>query len=343
MPIQRHSAILLFLSCALTANAQNDRVRTLTSTVAGEITQTTPMAVTVRRGSTEIETPVNEIRSVVFGDEPSALTQARVNADNGGYAKALEKLKSIDTKAINNPLVVQEVEYYQAMCAARLALLGEGSVQDAGRSLAGFLSQNRNNNHHFLEGTELLGDLLAAAGSYDNAERYYEQLAKTPWPAYKMRAGVLTGRALQAQGKHADALQRFDAALALDGGDDPTAKPEILAATLGKAVSLAATGKSDEGVDLIQQVIRDADPDQKELLATAYNALGTAYLEAGEQKDAFYAFLHVEELFKSVAPARAEALYQLGSLWEVVGKPNEAREARNTLKQQYGNTTWAKK
>ncbi|QDU88211.1 hypothetical protein Pla175_15830 [Pirellulimonas nuda] len=342
MLIRPSLAALTLLLFATGASAQNDRVRTFTSTIAGEVTETSPMAVTVRRGSTDVQAPVNEIRSVVFGDEPSALTQARVNAENGGYAKALEKLQTIDVSSVKNELISQEVEYYKAMCAARLALLGEGSVQDSGRALAGFLSQNRNS-YHYLEGTELLGDLLAAAGAYDKAEAYYDQLARTPWPAYKMRAGVLAGRALQAQEKHAEALERFEAALAVAAEDDPTAKPQMLAATLGKAVSMAATGKPEEGVKLIQQVIRDADPDQKELLAAAYNALGSAYLAAGQEKDAFYAFLHVEELLKTVAPARAEALYHLGSLWEVVGKPNEARQARQTLKQQYGNTVWAKK
>ena len=36
------------------------------------------------------------MRSVLFDEEPPELTQARLNAKNGGYATALERLEQID-------------------------------------------------------------------------------------------------------------------------------------------------------------------------------------------------------------------------------------------------------
>jgi len=43
---------------------------------------------------------------------------------------------------------------------------------------------------------------------FDFAEKQYVELAKAPWPVYKMRAAVSMGRSLQAQGKHAEAIQQ---------------------------------------------------------------------------------------------------------------------------------------
>jgi len=59
------------------AHAQNDRIRLWSGTETGEITKTTPLEVTIKRGSAEKTVPVSEIRSVAFGGEPSELTQAR--------------------------------------------------------------------------------------------------------------------------------------------------------------------------------------------------------------------------------------------------------------------------
>ena len=55
------------------------------------------------------------------------------------------------------------------------------------------------------------------------------------------------GRALAAQGKHAEAIAKFDAALAIST-DETATDTQHLAATLGKAVSLAESGRDDEAV-----------------------------------------------------------------------------------------------
>ena len=111
-----------------------------------------------------------------------------------------------------------------------------------------------------------------------------------------MRAAVAVGRTLQAQNKHAEAIKQFDAVLATTD-DSADAKNQKLSATLGKAVSLAETGNVDEAVGTIEKMIQDADPEDKELHARAYNALGNCYEKAGQTKDALLAFLHVDVLY----------------------------------------------
>lgn len=334
------SATLVFVLAESVA-AQSDRVRTTGGSESGRIAKMTAVAVTVERGSKSTDIPVTDILSVQFGDEPSELRQARSNARNGAHALAAQKLAQIGDNAVSNPYVQAEVAFYRALCSAKLALLGEADVATAGRDLAGFLKKYPQN-YHYLQATELLGDLLTSAGRYGPAERYYTTLAKAPFPSYKVRAGVLLGRALQAQGKHAEALQRFEAALAITD-DSAAGKTQRLAALLGKAVSLSATGKVDAGVKLVEQVLRDADPSEQRLLADAYNALGNCYLEAGKAKAALYAFLRVDLLFASEPEAHAESLFHLATLWEEAGRPAQAREARQRLRDRYAATAWAKR
>src|SRR4029078_7195573 len=107
-------------------------------------------------------------------------------------------------------------------------------------------------------------------------------------------------------------------------GTGPSAENEKLAATLGKAISLAETGQSDKAISMIEKLILDADPEQKSLQARAYNAMGSCSLRAGQKKEALMAYLHVDWLYNSVPDAHAEALANLAPLWQAVGQEGRA-------------------
>ena len=243
-----------------------DRVRLVRGTENGEVTDMTPLDVTLNKGRPGSKTvPLNEIRAILFDDEPAELAQARVSITNGAFEKALQQLEKIDLPKIRRDFIKQDIEFYQALAAAKLAQGGEGEILDAGRKLNTFV-RSYPNNFHYLEASEVMGDLLMLSGRFENAEKQYAELEKAPWPDYKMRATVAAGRSLQAQNKHPEAITKFDAALALPD-DGPDAKNQKLAATLGKAVSLAETGKVDEAAGMIEKIIQDADPQQRELHA----------------------------------------------------------------------------
>jgi tetratricopeptide (TPR) repeat protein len=298
----------------------------------------TPLEITLDQGTGGTKKiAVHAIRGVLFGGEPAELSQARVNAKNGGYATALERLEEIDESHVERDFVRQELEYYRAYCAAKAALETKGGpIVETGRKLNQFVRDNPQS-FHYLEAAELMGDLLMASGKFSAAERQYAELAKTPWPEYKTRAGTHVGRSLQAQGKHDEAIEQFESVLNLAAGDE-----SARAATLGKAVSLAATDRLDEAVRLIEQVIQDADPEQRQLQARAYNALGDCYERAGRTKDALLAYLHVDVLYSTVPDAHAEALSHLIPLWESVGQEARAREAQQMLNERYAGSRWAK-
>jgi tetratricopeptide (TPR) repeat protein len=341
----------LILGCAMfvvgavaspTLSAEfTDRVRTVGGSEAGEITATSKLEISLDKGSAgKIKIPLNQVRSVLLDGEPPELTQARLNANNGGYATALERLEQIDRASLKRSLVREDVDFYLAYCAAQQALVGKGEVTDAGRKLNEFVRKHPDNFHN-LEAVETMGDLLMASDKFPAAQRQYAELAKAPWPDYKLRAGVLLGRTLQAQGKHPEAIAEFDTVLAAEDDSTP-AKEQKLSASLDKAVSLAATEKLDDAVKLIEQMILDTDPEQKELQARAYNALGASYEQAGRTKDALLAFLHVDVLYSTVPDAHAEALSHLATLWDSVGQAERARQARQKLTEDYRDSRWAK-
>jgi tetratricopeptide (TPR) repeat protein len=318
------------------AQRSTDRIRLHRGSESGDITDMTPLEITLNKATGSRSIPVNEIKTVVFEGEPSELSQARVNATNGNYERAFQSLSEIETQAIQRDVIQQDVEFYKAYCAGKLALTGTGEIDDAGRQLNNFVRSNPKN-FHYLAAAELMGDLLMASGRFDQAQKQYAELAKTPWPDYQMRSRVAVGRTLQAQNNHAEAIAQFDAALAMPD-EGPDAANQKLAATLAKALSQAATGGIEQAVATIEKVIQETEPEQKELHARAYNALGSCYEQAGKTKDALLAFLHVDVLYNTVPEAHAEALAHLVPLWRAIGQEQRAREAHELLQGRYAGS-----
>lgn len=315
-----------------------DRVRLVRGSDSGEITDMTPTEISLKKEATGVRTiAVNEVKSVAFDGEPPELSQARVSAANGNHEKALESLAKVDLKAVRRDFVKQEVEFYRAYCAGKQALAGQGEITDAGRQLNNFV-RIYPKNFHYLAAVELMGDLLMASQRYDQAQKKYAELAKAPWPDYRARAAVAVGRTLQAQGKHDQAIAEFEAVLALPDDTADMANRK-LSATLAKAVSVAAKGQVDVAVASIEKVIHETDPEEKELHARAYNALGGCYEQAGKTKDALLAYLHVDVLYDTVADAHVEALTRLVPLWQAIGQEQRAREARKVLQERYAVQT----
>jgi tetratricopeptide (TPR) repeat protein len=339
------SMLALALLCAtpssVSAQGIADRVRLTRGSETGEVNDMTPYELTLNKGRPgSRKVAVNEIKAVLFADEPSELAQGRVNAANGAYSNALAALEKIDVNSIRRDYIKQDIEFYKAYCAGKLALGGEREIGDAGRQLNTFV-RTYPQNFHYLAAVELMGDLLMATGRHENAQKQYAELAKAPWSDYKVRSAVAVGRTLQAQGKHAEAIQQFDAALAT-AGEGADAGEQKLEATLAKAVSMAETGGGNEAVGMIEKIIQDANPEQKELHARAYNALGSCYQKAGQTKDALLAYLHVDVLYNTVPEAHAESLANLAPLWQAVGQEEQARQARQLLQERYGGSRWAK-
>ncbi|CAN0356450.1 unnamed protein product, partial [Ectocarpus sp. 4 AP-2014] len=194
---------------------------------------------------------------------------------------------------------------------------------------------------HFYTAVETVGDLAVAMKRYGQADKLYATLAKSPFPSLKVRALVRSGVARQAGGDHAAAIKRFDQALKL-GARAEGASGEVLACRLGKAESLAATGRLNEAVASIAGVLSSLGEEDSEGNATAYNTLGRCYTAAGRSQDALFAYLHTDLLFDQAAETHAEALARLAKLWREAGKPDAGRDAAERLRRAYPTTRWAR-
>lgn len=324
---------LLALTLANTANAL-DTVKTDEDTVSGEITSMTALKVVVKRGNAAREIPAGEIESINFDNEPAVLKTARIAVAAGRYEDAVDALSGIDTAEIERRQVVQDIEYYKAYSTAQMALVGNGDIAQAGSMVFAFLNANKDS-YHYLDAQMLFGDLAGAAGKPQAAQQAYKAVGQVaPWPVYRARAAVALGRSYLAEGKIAEASTSFKAALSTPD-TAPGVQAQKLAATLGEARCLAASKKLDEATSMIQNVIKQADSEDNELLAEAYNALGSSYRAANRPKDALLAFLNVDLVYFNSPQNHIEALQNLIQLWNELQMPERSAEAARVLRDRY--------
>ncbi len=318
-----------------------DTIKTTSKPIRGMVVGMSPLKVEIDQNEVRKAVPVNEIVTIFYDGEPTQLKTARTHLLTGRYEDALASIEKLDLSKVERDVVKQDIEFYKALCAAKIALGGGGSINDAGKQMIAFTIANKGN-YHYLEACEVVGDLLVSVGKYSSAEGYYAKLAKTPWPDFKMRAGIATGRARLSQNKIPEAKRAFEAVLAIDAGSSKLTKTQHLAATLGVASCLTAEGKQDQAIKMVEGILAKADPEDVELHARAYNTLGNAWEKAGRDKEALMAFLHVDVLYFAVPEAHAEALANLAELWTKMHKTRRAAQARNILDERYKNSRWAK-
>jgi tetratricopeptide (TPR) repeat protein len=338
----------VFVTLATPAAAA-DRVRMTSGiTQSGRVVEMDPASVSLDQGSGAgmKNIPANEIEFIHFEDEPLDLRNAKGKVLLGQWADALAMLNRIKNEPTRFE-TQQDLQFYKALCGAKLALAGKRDVPEAGRLMRAFADVN-SGSFHYYQAAETIGDLLAAIGQFGAAAGYYERLRAAPWADYKMRAGVAGGGMLLAQGKAKEALAAFDEVIANDAEGD-AAEQQRAAARLAKARALAALKKPDDAIRLIDEIIKgadasnDSDAAKTRLLARAYTALGTAQRAAGRTTEAILAFLRVDQLYSTEPDAHAESLANLAELWTERRMIERARKARQTLRERYKDSPWARK
>ena len=342
------AAVLASLSLASAALAQRpDQIFPMKgAAISGTITEMAKTHITINARGAEQKVQVVDIKRVIFSEDTPELTKARDNVLNGQYETGLAELKRIDPETLKREYVQQELAYYTAYAQGKLALTGGGDKAAARQAMLSFVSSAKDS-FHFFEAAQLLGDLAVALEAYDDALRYYGALGKlAPWPEYQIRSGVLEGRVLEAQGKFPEAIAKFDAVIG-NAVDSPEATRQKAFARVGKALGLAETGKPDDGVKIVQEIIGkndEKDPQNWELFGRAYNALGRCHVKANRTKEALSAYLFVDLLYSSASPdVHAESLYFLTKLWPQVNHSDRGVAARSVLTERYGGSSWAKR
>lgn len=316
--------------------------------IKGRVTEMTKELVKVEVNGVGQEVPVNDVRDIQYEEDGLEVKTARASMRSGEFADALGSLNKIAIDQLpREPYLKDDVDYYKAVCTARLALGGSGDKKAAAALIGGFISTHPNS-YHYYEAVELFGDMQVSLGEYAKATTAYGVLAKAPWPEYKLRATVLEGRALLSQqGKAAEALAKFEEVLSAGGGG-PLVDEQKLHASLGKAVALSQTGKPTDGIKLLEGIIEKANPSTDgALLARTYNALGACYRANTADKEAVkaaqLAYLHTHLLFSQDPEQHAEALFYLAQLWEQTSNPERANACRQILADRYAGSRWAPK
>jgi len=305
----------------------------------GAIMEMGPKQVTLEINGLNRAFDVNEIVRITFKDEPAELNAARTSVLQRNYVQALADLKKAEAQKIDREFVKQDIDYFRALCQCRLTMSEGGDKAAAITAMLNFV-KSAPQSYHFYEAAEVLGDLAMASGKWADATRYYGPIATAPWPDYQMRANNAIGRALVAERKYDEALDKFKAVMGIDAPTAEASRQKHLA-QVGRALCLAESGKAEEGLAALQDVIDKNDPQDGVLFARAYNALGRCYLKLNRPKDAVLALLHTDVLYASDADAHAEALYYLSKLWSDINKSERALAARNTLRERYSGSFWA--
>ena len=153
---------------------------------------------------------------------------------------------------------------------------------------------------------------------------------------------MLIGRALEVQGQYDKAIEKYDEALGISA-EGKEADSQRFAAELGKASALAAGGKIDEAVKLINEVIAKADPENQEIYARAYVTLGNCYKAAGKPKTRSWLS------WKSTCsiPARPSNMPKRWLIWPCSGqkstRPIAPTQAKSQLEGRYPHSRWLTK
>lgn len=306
----------------------------------GQIVEMSKDSISIEANGVRSAVELNNVKRLAFSDEPTQLRTARTSIDNGQLEDALEKLEQINKENVPRDIVEQEVDFYKAYCASKLALVGTGDKLAAGRLIGKFAENS--GSYHYYQANEIMGDLAAALNRPDSAATYYRKVAAAPWPDYKMRAAVLEGQALIDQNEYAEAEKRFDYVLA-QTVNTPVATRQKEFANLGKAICVAQGGQPDAGVQTLEKIIANGDSRDGELFARTYNALGRCHALAKRPKDALLAYLHVDLLFYQDSAQHAEALYHLWQLWGAMQQEDRALKSRSLLRQRYPGSRWSSK
>jgi len=335
---------IALLSSAVALGQASDRVIAVGVTITGKVVGSSANGIEIEDRNGDVKkVPIDKVREVQFGGEPKSLRDARSFVARGRGADALEELAKVDKAELDGaePAVLAEMQFVKAAGEARAALDSGDKIDEAAAIVSGFLAKNPKS-HHTYDLQQLLGDLLARSGKFGDAASAYAVLAKGP-AAFQVRAATAKAGLFFAQEKYDDAIKEYDAALKITADDDESVAQKQ-AALLGKARSLSRLGKHADGVALIETIIKQANPEAKDLLAKAYTTLGSIYRAmGGKDQDALIAYLTVDLVYNSVAESHAEALYNLAELWENGKNPERAIRSRENLTTAYPASPWKKK
>ena len=134
----------------------------------GVINAMTKIDLTIAVGGSDVKISANEITRISCAEEPKEMTAVRTDVAQGNFNSALTALKNVNMKEIGRDVATQEVEFYKAFCAAKVAMSDGGDKEAAEKGLKAFLS-NYKESFHYYPVAHLGGEVAASAGNFASA------------------------------------------------------------------------------------------------------------------------------------------------------------------------------
>jgi tetratricopeptide (TPR) repeat protein len=320
----------------------DDRIYPKTGAAAtGKITKVTPAEVSIEVRGKEQKFATNDISKITFNDEPKGLERGREQVLLKQYDQALEELKKLTPAGIENPLIVQDIEFYRWYCEGKLGLAGSGDKQAAMKGLLALATRN-SSTHHLYELSEMLGELSLAINQPEKAISFFNMLLRAPSAETKASGVYRLGTVELELNKIAEAKERFSQL-----GSAPSNTPEMIRikilAEIGLAICENQEGKSQEALEKLNGMIQKYDSTDQALFARLNNAKGACYSKMNKPDRALLSYLQTDLLFFTDPETHAEALYNLKALWPTQGKPDRAADAQARLVSQYASSRWVSK
>ena len=307
----------------------------------GKIVERTRDKVVIEKGGSNQNFDTNQISRVLFDGEPQALSRAKDSVGQGLLDQAMEEFAKIDAPSIKSEDIKQDYLFFRGYIAALNALRGKGDAAAASKQLLTWAKDN-STSHLFYMASEALGELAMAVGTPDQAPRYFGILASSPFIELKVKGNYLSGKALLASKKAAEAKAKFDLVAQAQVSDAASLKFKKLA-NLASIRCDAAEGKTPQAVAALEKMVDEGDSTDAELYSELFNALGGILRAAGNNDEAILAYLKTDLLYASEPEAHAEALYQLSQLWPLIGENQRATETKSRLSKLYPTSPWLKK
>ncbi len=312
------------------------------ASINGKIVERTKDKVVIESRGVNQSFDTNAIARLVFDGEPPQLTRTKGSILDGQLDQAIEEFKKIDVSTLKTDEIKQDYNFFTGYLAALNALRGKGDAVGASKLLLAWASEKENRSSHlFYSASEKLGELAMASGAPD-AARYFGVLATAPFVELKVKGNYLSGKAMLANKKPAEAKAKFAEVAQFQVADPVSLKFKKLA-SLGAIQCDAAEGKAAQAIEAIEKMVDEGDSTDAELYSELFNTLGGILQAAGKNEEAVLSYLKTDLLYASEPDAHAEALYHLTQLWPLLGENQRATETKSRLSKLYPTSLWLKK
>ena len=335
---------LVFLSIGFGPLEAQERDRVFPikgAAVTGKIVEKSRDRVVIEVRGNNQNFPSNEVLRVLYEGEPPTLSRTKDLVAQGQLEQAVEEFKKIDAASLPSEDMKQDYQFLRGYIAGTLAIKGKGDPKNALGLMTNWVKDNAQS-YQFYPAAEVMGDLAVAAGTPDQAAKYYGGLAAAPFPELKTKGSFLQGKALMASKQNSDAKSKFQAVLEAKLSDVVSLKYQKMA-KIGIIQCDALEGKATEAIGELEKMVDEGDSTDGELFAELYNTLGSMLSAAGRNEEAVLSYLKTDLLYGAQSEPHAEALYRLAQLWTKMGSAQRAADAKQKLEKLYPTSAWVRK